>query len=100
MKISPRLQLATQFHATGIVKLRDSLAHWQQQRGIQQWLPGELSPAQVAEQTGCGEWWVLEDGQKVLATVRIVDTDELIWPEDDPQAAYVHGLMVDRSLGG
>lgn len=94
------LHLATQDDTIGIVELRDSLARWQQQKQIQQWVPGELSTEQVAEQISRNEWWVCKEDRKIIATVRIVETDDLIWPEDDPQAAYIHGLMVDRSLSG
>lgn len=94
------LHLATEEVAADIVGLRDSLAHWQQQKQIQQWIPGELTIEQVAEQISRNEWWILEEERKIIATVRIVETDEVIWPEDDPQAAYIHGLMVDRSRAG
>lgn len=94
------LRLATNEEANGIVELRDSLAHWQQQKQIQQWVPGELTIEPVADQISRNEWWILEEERKIIATVRIVETDEVIWPEDDPQAAYIHGLMVDRSRAG
>jgi len=100
MTASIPLHLATGETASDIVGLRDSLARWQQQERIQQWAPGEVTIAQVAEQISRNEWWILEEERKIIATVRIVETDELIWPEDDPQAAYIHGLMVDRSRAG
>lgn len=94
------LHLATEATASDIVGLRDSLARWQQQKQIQQWVPGELTIEQVEEQISRNEWWILAEERKIIATVRIVEIDELIWPEDDSHAAYIHGLMVDRSRAG
>lgn len=100
MRETDLLHLATAEAASDIVELRDSLAHRQQQKLIQQWVPGEWTVGQVAEQISRNEWWVREVDRKIIATVRIVVTDHLIWPEGDPQAAYIHGLMVDRSHSG
>ncbi|MGP5339978.1 GNAT family N-acetyltransferase, partial [Glutamicibacter arilaitensis] len=86
--------------ASGIIALRDSLARWQQEQSIQQWSPGELSISQVTEQIRHSEWWVSTDGQDVVAAVRLTNNDEHIWPDCNPAAAYIHGLMVHRSLTG
>ena len=100
MDTPPSLHRATRSSASGIVALRDSLARWQQKQAIQQWSPGELSIGQVAEQIDLSEWWISSEGNKILAAVRLTDSDELIWPDRNPAAAYIHGLMVDRSLSG
>lgn len=94
------LHRAAHSSASGIVALRDSLARWQQNQSIQQWSPGELSISQVTEQIRHSEWWISTDGQDVLAAIRLTNTDELIWPDRNPTAAYIHSLMVDRSLSG
>lgn len=82
------------------MSLRDSLARWQQKQSILQWSPGEITIDQVIEQIGLSEWWISVIGQKVLAAVRLTESDELIWPDRNPTAAYIHSLMVDRSLAG
>jgi len=94
------LHRATRSSANGIVELRDSLALWQQEQSIQQWSPGELPVSDVAEQISLAEWWIRTDAQDVTAAVRLTNTDDLIWPDRNPAAAYIHGLMVDRSLSG
>jgi ribosomal protein S18 acetylase RimI-like enzyme len=51
----------------------------------------------------------LEDGNvflyrqsdgNVAATVRVLWTDPVMWPDDPPNAGYVHGLAVYRRLKG
>lgn len=94
------LHRATRSSASGIVELRDSLARWQQKQSIQQWSPGELSIGQVTEQIDLSEWWIIAQEKKILAAVRLTDSDALIWPDHNPTAAYIHSLMVNRSLSG
>ncbi|WP_017611647.1 GNAT family N-acetyltransferase [Nocardiopsis salina] len=87
--------------ATALTELREACARWQQQRGIDQWSPGELSLATFADQIDRRQWWVLRDGHTVQAAVRLLDEDPHIWPEEPAGGAlYVHGLMADRTRAG
>ena len=100
MERSIALRLADGAAASGIVRLRDSLALWQQGHDIEQWSPGEVTVGQVSEQIAKHEWWIGSDSQEVLMAFRLTEQDELVWPDDQTASTYIHGLMLDRSLSG
>ncbi|GAB3719857.1 GNAT family N-acetyltransferase [Nocardiopsis oceani] len=83
-----------------ITNLRDDLARWQQSRGITQWAPGEVGAHEIAGQIEHGQWWVLHQRHTLVATVRLLTQDPLVWPDTLAEATYVHGLMVARSASG
>ncbi|HEX8496931.1 MAG TPA: GNAT family N-acetyltransferase, partial [Actinomycetales bacterium] len=87
-----------------LVELRDQAARWLTDRGIRQWGPGEVEAAEVAEQVSAGEWFVTrseDDGPPVVvAALRLLWADEQVWGPMPPDAAYVHGLVVDRTHAG
>ncbi|GAB3716804.1 GNAT family N-acetyltransferase [Nocardiopsis nanhaiensis] len=86
--------------ALAIRDLRDDLARWQARIGVRQWAPGEVGAHEIAEQIESGQWWVLHQGHDLVATVRLLTRDPLIWPDPLVEATYVHGLMVARSASG
>ncbi|RJO80031.1 GNAT family N-acetyltransferase [Nocardia panacis] len=84
-----------------IVALRDRLAQWMVERGIQQWLPGEYPEDAVAAEVARGEWfiWRAESGA-LTAVARLVWRDPDFWGADDAEAGYIHGLMVAPEFRG
>lgn len=85
-----------------LVELRERAALWLTGRGIRQWEPGEVGPEEIAGQVSAGEWFVVRapgEGPPVAA-LRLLWDDEPIWGPRPPDAAYVHGLVVDRSHAG
>ncbi|MGC0271470.1 GNAT family N-acetyltransferase [Pseudactinotalea sp. Z1739] len=103
------MAMATAADAGGIVALRDHLARWQISRGIQQWRPGEVDPAVIADQASGGQWFVLRDlsgsggAAGVIATARVLNADPHAWGSDlgnDGTAGYLHALMVHRDHAG
>lgn len=90
-------------HARGIAELRDQLARWLQGRGIDQWREGEFTESDIRAEVDRGEWWVIEhpeDRRTVLASVQVIWADPRVWGDQPEPAGYVHGVAVDRSLGG
>ncbi|WP_141691875.1 GNAT family N-acetyltransferase [Nocardia brasiliensis] len=87
---------ATRADAEDIAHLRDRLARWMVDNGIDQWHPGEYPAELVAAETDRGEWFVWRDDTgTLLATVRLVWRDPDFWgADDDTEAGYIHGLMV------
>ena len=83
-----------------LVALRDRLAHWLLERGIQQWLPGEFSRARMGAWAERGNVLVHHRDGQIAAAVAVLDEDPAIWPDDDASAGYVHLLMVDRAHAG
>ncbi|MDT0344548.1 N-acetyltransferase [Streptomyces litchfieldiae] len=81
-----------------LVRLRDTAARWQMERGIDQWRPGELGEDHFRARLREGEVWLATigpDGPLVGAWELWWD-DPGAWGEQPPVAGYIHRLMIDR----
>ncbi len=83
-----------------IFALRRSAEEWLAAQGTKQWIAGEVSPGEVARQVDAGEWHVLRDGDDLAGALRLLWSDEQVWQHENRFAAYVHGLMVNRTHAG
>lgn len=88
---------ATQADVADIIELRDGLAQWMLDQGIDQWRPGEYPTEVAAAQVHAGEWFVHRVDGALVATVRIAYSDTDFWGDDIADAGYIHGLMVAPS---
>ena len=78
-----------------LVEMRHEAAHWQLDRGVEQWDPGEVTVDDLRAQVAAGELFVARDGSEIVGAVRLLWRDPLIWGTDPANAAgYVHGLIV------
>jgi protein-tyrosine phosphatase len=82
------------------VTLRDEAAAWLLGRGIQQWQPGEVSPADVLGWLEGGRIYVAELDGGLLGSVRLAWTDVEVWREQPPDAGYVQALVTARADAG
>jgi GNAT superfamily N-acetyltransferase len=91
---------ATTDQASLVLELRDDLASWMLEQGIEQWRPGELPLEWI--QTCAAEGWVyvVRCEERVIGSVTIVWGDPLMWGEESAPAGYIHMLMVDRFIAG
>lgn len=91
-----RVTRARSEDARDVLRLRDELARWMVERGIDQWRPGEL-PSKWIE-TFVAEGWVylLRFEKTLAASVTVVWEDPLVWGASQDPAGYIHMLMVDR----
>lgn len=96
----PALRPATPDDAPAIVALRDGLARWLTDTGVNQWQEGEITVEHVAAGARLGEWHVAEVEDEIVACVRLAWSDPDFWGDDDAPAGYVHGLMVRRDHAG
>ena len=80
--------------------LREGAAHWLVGRGVRQWLPGEVDIQTIRRQIEAGEWFVHRRTGRVLAALRLLWSDPEFWGEQPGDAAYVHGLVIDRRSAG
>ena len=83
-----------------LVALRDQLARWLLELGIEQWLPGEFSCARMRVWVERGDVFVHRRDGRIATAVAVVDEDPAIWDDDHEAAGYVHLLMVDRVHAG
>ena len=86
---------AAELHA-----MREAAAQWLVERSIRQWLPGEVDVPTIRAQLVAGEWFVIRRDGRVVAALRLLWADPDFWGRQPDDAAYVHGLMVDRSAAG
>jgi ribosomal protein S18 acetylase RimI-like enzyme len=87
--------------AAALRGLRDEAAGWQAARDISQWRVGDVPLERYETQLAAGEWHVVRSpGSGVVAGLRLLWADPVPWGERPPDAAYVHHLVVSRSLAG
>lgn len=86
--------------AEPLLALREAAAAWLAGRGIRQWEPGEVTLRQVRDEVVAGEWFLVRSGRSVVGALRLLWEDEQVWGRQPPDAAYVHGLVVDRGHAG
>ncbi|MFJ4849673.1 MULTISPECIES: GNAT family N-acetyltransferase [unclassified Streptomyces] len=89
-------RLAEHSDAALLVRLRDGAARWMQERGIDQWKPGEMGEDHFRARMAEGEVWLAEDRGRVVGGWELWWADEPAWGVRPPDAGYVHRLMVDR----
>ena len=78
-----------------LVEMRDAAAHWQLNRGVVQWDPGEVTVDDLRAQVVAGELFVARDGCELVGAVRLLWSDPFVWDTDPANSAgYVHGLIV------
>lgn len=85
--------------AAAVVALRDEAARWLLDRGIRQWLPGEVGPEDVIGWLSGGRLYVAEVDGRLAGAVRLAWSDPEVWPDDDEPAAYVQALVSARAPG-
>jgi GNAT superfamily N-acetyltransferase len=83
-----------------ILRLRGEAEDWLASRGIVQWGHGEVTPADIAKQIRNGEWSVVRRQDALVGALRLLRSDRPLWPDDGLAAAYVHGMMIDRTQAG
>ncbi len=95
------MRRASADEAAVILELRAAAQRWLTGRGIEQWLPGEISVADVQQQAAAGEWHVAGDDHAIHAALRVL-TSDWMWAGHEAQrpAVYVHGLVIDRAQAG
>lgn len=86
--------------AGDVLRLREDLAQWMVERGIEQWRPGELPPERIETSIAEGRVYVGRFHEAVVASVTVVWEDPFVWGESKDPAGYIHMLMVDRAVGG
>jgi GNAT superfamily N-acetyltransferase len=94
------VELAAAHEAAVLLAMREEAARWLQSRGIEQWTPGEVSLDEVRGQVDAGEWFVLRRNGSPVAGLRLLAADDQMWGPRPTDAAYVHGLVVDRRCAG
>lgn len=86
--------------AQAIHELRLAAEAWLAERGVRQWVAGEVTLEEIRRQVRRGQWQVAVERDTVCAAVRLLWSDPDVWQADNGFAAYVHGLMVDRRYAG
>jgi GNAT superfamily N-acetyltransferase len=86
--------------STEILRLRREAEDWLAAQGIVQWGHGEVTLAGIAKQVSDGEWYVVRRQGQLGGALRLLWSDRSLWPDDGQSAAYVHGMMIDRTQAG
>jgi ribosomal protein S18 acetylase RimI-like enzyme len=94
------LQPAVPGDAEDLLALREAAARWLVERGIRQWFPGEVASGTIRQEIQAGEWFLHRRAGGVHVALRFLWSDLFFWGDQPDDAAYVHGLMIDRRHAG
>ncbi len=95
-----RLVPARSADSSALLALREAAAVWLAERGIRQWQPGQVSLRHVQDQVADGQWHAVRNSSAVIGALRLLWDDEQMWGPQPSDAAYVHGLVIDRRYAG
>ncbi len=70
-----------------LLELCEQAAGWLQDKGVRQWLPGEVPLGEVCQQVDDGQWFVLRRAGAVVAGLRLLAADEPAWGLQPANAA-------------
>lgn len=94
------LHQATLDDVHGLVSLRNRLAQWLLDRGVDQWHPDQIGIDHLTAWVEAGYVFVHDRDGRIAASVSILWNDPLIWGPDHGNSGYIHMLMVDRAWAG
>lgn len=94
------LRQATLDDMRELVSLRNRLAQWLLDRGIDQWHPDQIDIDHLTAWIEAGYVFVHDRDGRIAVSVSILWNDPLIWGADNGDSGYVHMLMVDRAWAG
>jgi len=83
--------------AVAILRLRDALASWMVDRGIDQWRPGDMPLLWIEVCAAQGWVFAALRGDILVGSLTLVWADPFIWGDHNELAGYIHMLMVDRA---
>ncbi|MFF8913638.1 GNAT family N-acetyltransferase [Streptomyces sp. NPDC015032] len=94
-----RFRRAGESDVDELVRLRDEAARWQADRGIDQWLPGELGRSHFLARLDHCETWLATSGAdaRTVGAWEVWWEDPAAWGAQPPVAGYVHRLVTDRT---
>jgi ribosomal protein S18 acetylase RimI-like enzyme len=94
------IERATPDDADTFVEIHEEAARLLWEQGIRQWQPGTFQKAWIAGPIERGELYLARRRGEALGTVLLQWADEYTWGEQPPDAGYIHGLRVRRSVAG
>jgi ribosomal protein S18 acetylase RimI-like enzyme len=86
--------------ALTILTLRDDLAAWMVEHGIEQWRSGEMPLAWIETCAAHGWLFAASRNGSLVGSVTLVWTDPFVWGDQNEPAGYIHMLMVRRADAG
>ncbi|MGC4042486.1 MAG: GNAT family N-acetyltransferase [Armatimonas sp.] len=84
-----------------LLDLRVQAARWLWDKGIPQWHPDGFTLENTYEDFERHRLYSLWDGETLVGSFRLQDSDPVLWPEAQPgEALYLHTLVVARERAG
>ena len=80
------------------LRLRDALAIWMVEHGIDQWRPGDLPLSWIELCVAQGWVFAARRDTNLIGSLTLVWEDPFVWGSRNEAAGYVHMVMVDRAF--
>ncbi|MGW0532897.1 GNAT family N-acetyltransferase [Streptomyces sp. NPDC003032] len=92
------IRSADETDTTTLANLYDGAARWMLEHGIDQWKPGDKDERHFRRliTSGAEEVWLAHEGDEVVGAYEVWWDDVAAWGVREPDAGYVHRLMVRR----
>ena len=84
--------------AVAILRLRDALAVWMVEHGIDQWRPSDLPLSWIELCVAQGWVFAARRDDDLIGSLTLVWDDPFVWGSRNEAAGYVHMVMVDRAF--
>lgn len=83
-----------------VLALLNDAVRWLAERGVKQWEVGQWKRERLLAAIERGETYLARERERVVGSFSAAPSDDVIWPDDDGRALYVHRLVVDRHAHG
>ena len=81
-----------------VMELLREARSWHQENGVDVWR--EFDAARIAADIEAGRVYIAWTAAGICGTVTLMESDALVWAEEDGNALYVHKLAVGRRQAG
>lgn len=81
-----------------VMSLLREARRWHEAQGVDAWR--EFDTARIAADIEAGRVYVARTGDAVCGTVTLMETDALVWGQEEGDELYIHKLTVARRQAG
>jgi GNAT superfamily N-acetyltransferase len=93
-----RIAAAGRADLEAVMGLLREARSWHEKQGVDMWR--EFDTVRIAADIDAGRIYVARAGAEVCGTITLVETDGLVWGEEQGEELYVHKLAVARRHAG
>ncbi|MCP4093029.1 MAG: GNAT family N-acetyltransferase [Planctomycetes bacterium] len=99
--MSSRIRKAQGEELPIVIGILDEVVAWMEQFGDSLWTEEEVSSQAMQADFDAGDYYLVIEGEQIVATFLMQDHDSYYWPEAGKgEALYLHRIAVRRAFAG